>query len=90
MGVGAAPPLLLPAAPQHPRMPTTTHPMWKIVDQSTGLALGVFSGDTALDNMARQGGHDDYADLCVAEGRDVEAARSNLRLEVAGHTLMTS
>lgn len=67
--------------------------MWKIVDQSTGLALGIFSGDkaeAALDNMARQAGHDDYADLCVAEGRDVEAARSNLRIEVVGHTLMMS
>lgn len=67
--------------------------MWKIVDQSTGRALGVYSGgtaDAALDNMARQAGYDDYADLCAAEGRDVEAARSNLRMEVAGHTLMVS
>lgn len=69
-------------------MTTTTLPSWMITDLSTG-ARDLFLDDTAeaaLDSMA----HDDFADMCAAQGKAVEAARANLRIEKGPDTVMTS
>lgn len=41
---------------------------------------------------ARRGwrSHDDFADMCAAEGKTVETARANLRIEKGPDTVMTS
>jgi hypothetical protein len=73
-------------------MTTTIHPSWKITDLSTGVRAIFFDDtpDAALNSMAQRAGHDDFAEMCAAEGRTVEAARANLRIEKDQHTEMTS